>query len=66
MQEENMENHKFALSNLRESKSSAVKNANTLIKLTMKDLVDVCGGEGSDQGRRSTGRWLCPNIKRPL
>ncbi|MEA5567326.1 hypothetical protein [Anabaena sp. UHCC 0399] len=68
MKEINLNHHKFVLPNLRESdvistsevdcESSVAKDANTLIKLNMKDLLDVCGGEGSYQGRRSSGGYV--------
>jgi hypothetical protein len=51
-------NNNHTLPNLRDSESSAAKDVNTLTKLTMKDLLDVCGGGGPYQGRRSNGGYV--------
>ena len=53
-------NHKLLLPNLRESDviSTPEVNSGTLIKLTIKDLLDVSAGDGTHQGRRSSGGYV--------
>jgi hypothetical protein len=68
MKERNLKNNKFALPNLRnyhvvstpevDAEISLMMDTDGLIELTPKDLLQVCGGEGSYQGRRSTGGYV--------